>query len=61
MLAKGAGNFLLVGQASRLCSRDACCLRDGAHSYRLAVLVRGDFSSLLIIMMIMALDYAMRK
>ena len=40
------GDVLLVGQASRFCSRDACCLFDGAHAPRLAILVRKDFSSL---------------
>ena len=40
----GTENVLLVGQASCFCSRDACCLRDGAHAPRLAVLVRKDCS-----------------
>lgn len=35
----------LVGQASRFCSRDACCLRDGAHAPGLAILVPKDLSS----------------
>ena len=39
------GDVLLVGQASRFCSRDARCLRDGAHAPGLAILVPKDLSS----------------
>jgi len=42
---KEAENVPLDGQTSRLSSGDACCLRDGAYTSRLATLVRDGFSS----------------
>jgi hypothetical protein len=63
-LEKGR-NVPLVGQASRPCSGHARCLRDGAYAPSLAILVPKGLSStvyhLCITMMILALDYAMRK
>jgi len=54
-------NVPMDGQASRLSSGDACCLRDGACASRLATLVRDGLFPLCIIMAILALDYVMRK
>jgi len=42
---RGAEHVPLVRQASRFYFRDACCLRDGAHAPRLAILVPEDPSS----------------
>ena len=43
--SKEAKNVPLDGQASRLSSGDACCLRDGAYTSRLATLVQDGLSS----------------
>jgi hypothetical protein len=43
--SKEAENVPLDGQASRLSSGDACCLRDGAYASRLATLVQDGLSS----------------
>ena len=38
-------NVPMDGQASRLSSGDACCLRDGTYPSSVATLVRNDLSS----------------
>jgi hypothetical protein len=43
--SKEAENVPLDGQASCLPSGDACCLRDGAYTSRLATLVQDGLSS----------------
>src|SRR5439155_7413020 len=53
-------HVLPVGQASCFCSRDACCLRDDRSRTRWQYWYQ-NLSSTVYIMMVLALDYAMRK